>query len=217
MTKDDLKEAVKKYMAAYGPGYSTTDSAAYDNLVEALKAPLAAPELEGEGTHITAEYGWRDHRGILHHIKTQEEVCPSFGVVNAPSATAPSPSSVEMADKIIEEVCNELGISITEEPWAIIEEKAASLIDGIRKQVPSAEPKRTKLMYVDGMPRRIQVKHWQPIEKQIDDALGAVEALGADVLLTWAVVYLGRAKDMVADWLEQEAEKTANGFMVEKE
>lgn len=58
---------------------------------------------------------------------------------------------------------------------------------------------------IDGFPRRNRVDHWTPVEKQINDALQAVEALGAHPRLTDAVVLLSQARDAVADFVEKDA------------
>jgi hypothetical protein len=47
--------------------------------------------------------------------------------------------------------------------------------------------------------------HWTPVEKQINDALQAVEALGAHLRLTDAVVLLSQAQNAVADFVEKDA------------
>ena len=54
----------------------------------------------------------------------------------------------------------------------------------------------------DGFPRRNDVSLYCPAEAAIKAAVDAVEATGADVLLTDAVVLLGLAKDKVADFVE---------------
>lgn len=51
-------------------------------------------------------------------------------------------------------------------------------------------------------PRRRFVDQHAPAERAIYEAMGAVEMLGADPLLTEAVTALGKAADLVADWLE---------------
>lgn len=57
---------------------------------------------------------------------------------------------------------------------------------------------------MDGMtwPRRASVQLWTPAEKAIADAVAAVEAAGADVRLTDAVVLLQAARDSVADFVD---------------
>lgn len=51
-------------------------------------------------------------------------------------------------------------------------------------------------------PRRACVDQFTSAEKAIFDALQEVEKLGADGLLTDAVILLGEAQNKVADWLE---------------
>lgn len=51
-------------------------------------------------------------------------------------------------------------------------------------------------------PRRNCLDASHQAELAIRAAIDAVEALGADPLLTDAVIKLGEAKDRVADWLE---------------
>lgn len=53
-----------------------------------------------------------------------------------------------------------------------------------------------------GFMRRNTVGLMTPAEKSIFDCMQQVEMLGADPLLTSAVVGLGDIRDLVADWLE---------------
>jgi hypothetical protein len=53
-----------------------------------------------------------------------------------------------------------------------------------------------------GFPRRSCLDANHQAELAIRAAIDAVEALGADPLLTQAVTKLGEAKDLVAGWLE---------------
>jgi hypothetical protein len=55
---------------------------------------------------------------------------------------------------------------------------------------------------VDGIARRARMDHWTEAEHAIQDAIDAVERVGADVRLTDAVVLLGAARDSVADFAE---------------
>lgn len=50
--------------------------------------------------------------------------------------------------------------------------------------------------------RRCRIDLLVPGEKAIYDAVAAVERMGADVRLTHAVVLLGKARDFVADFVE---------------
>ena len=54
----------------------------------------------------------------------------------------------------------------------------------------------------NGWPRRSQVFQWVPAEHAIQEAVFAVEQAGADVRLTRAVILLGQARDLVADFVE---------------
>ncbi len=51
-------------------------------------------------------------------------------------------------------------------------------------------------------PRRSQVDKFTPAERAIYDAMTMVEDLPPDVRLTEAVVLLGRARDRVADFVD---------------
>lgn len=51
-------------------------------------------------------------------------------------------------------------------------------------------------------PRRNQMQQWTPAEHAIQQAVDAVEAMGADVRLTDAVILLGKARDRVADFVD---------------
>lgn len=51
-------------------------------------------------------------------------------------------------------------------------------------------------------PRRLDVERMTPAEKAIQDAIGAVEAAGADQRLTRAVEKLVEARDLVADFVD---------------
>lgn len=51
-------------------------------------------------------------------------------------------------------------------------------------------------------PRRIDMTRWTPAERAIYDACQAVEAAGADVRLTDAVILLGQAQAKVADFVD---------------
>lgn len=55
---------------------------------------------------------------------------------------------------------------------------------------------------MDEIPRRARRDQWTPAEQAIQAALDAVEAVGADVRLTDAVVLLGAARDSVADYVD---------------
>lgn len=53
-----------------------------------------------------------------------------------------------------------------------------------------------------GLSRRVQRDHQHEAERQIGDVMQAVEVLGADPLLTDAVIHLQKARDLVSNWLE---------------
>lgn len=55
------------------------------------------------------------------------------------------------------------------------------------------------------------MEDWTPAEKAIWDAKQTVEAAGASSYLTKAVVLLGEVQELVAEHVEAEAEKVANG------
>ena len=54
----------------------------------------------------------------------------------------------------------------------------------------------------NGIARRSFIPEWTPAELAISNAMEEVEKLGCSVLLTDAVVLLGKAKDKVADYIE---------------
>ena len=60
------------------------------------------------------------------------------------------------------------------------------------------------MQIINGIARRRQIYAYTPAELAIRDAIIAVEAVGADVKLTEAVVLLGKAADAVADYVERE-------------
>jgi hypothetical protein len=55
---------------------------------------------------------------------------------------------------------------------------------------------------VKDIPRRAHLDLNTPAELAIRDAVNAVERMGADVLLTEAVVLLGQAREKVADYVD---------------
>jgi hypothetical protein len=55
---------------------------------------------------------------------------------------------------------------------------------------------------MDEIPRRCQMEHWTPAERAIYDAMQAVEAMPADTRLTSAVIKLGDAQNLVADFVD---------------
>lgn len=57
---------------------------------------------------------------------------------------------------------------------------------------------------VNGHPRRIRIDLLTQAELSIRDAERAVESLPADVRLTEAVVLISKAREKVADYLENE-------------
>lgn len=61
---------------------------------------------------------------------------------------------------------------------------------------------------IDGFPRRNRVDLYTPAEKAISDAIDAVERAGCGELLTNAVNLLLQAKEKVADFVENQPNKT---------
>jgi hypothetical protein len=55
---------------------------------------------------------------------------------------------------------------------------------------------------MDTIPRRARLDQFTPAERAIYEAMKAVEDLPADKRLTDAVVLLGRARDLVADFVD---------------
>lgn len=51
-------------------------------------------------------------------------------------------------------------------------------------------------------PRRIRMDLWEPAEKAIGTAVQEVEKMAADVRLTNAVILLLKARDLVADFID---------------
>jgi RecJ-like exonuclease len=62
---------------------------------------------------------------------------------------------------------------------------------------------------VDGFPRRNRLDLNTAAEKAIYDAIQAVEKSGADVRLTEAVIKLTEARNLVADVVDEQIEKTS--------
>lgn len=58
---------------------------------------------------------------------------------------------------------------------------------------------------MDEIPRRSRIDQFTPAERAIWDAAQAVEAMGADVRLTDAVVLLQAARESVADFVDGSA------------
>lgn len=55
---------------------------------------------------------------------------------------------------------------------------------------------------MDNIPRRICLDRMTPAELAIYNAVEAVERVGADILLTEAVILLQQARDKVADYVD---------------
>jgi hypothetical protein len=64
----------------------------------------------------------------------------------------------------------------------------------------------SKEVTVNKIPRRVRTDLMTPAELAILAAIHAVEEVGADPLLTEAVVLLGQAKDKVADYVDRPAQ-----------
>jgi hypothetical protein len=58
-------------------------------------------------------------------------------------------------------------------------------------------------------PRRSCIYLLTPAEKSVRDAMQAVEAVGADVRLTEAVVLLQQAKEKLADYFDEQIKNTS--------
>ena len=58
----------------------------------------------------------------------------------------------------------------------------------------------------ESFPRRFRVDLMTPAELAILNAMGEVEKVGADVLLTEAVILLSHAQDKVADYVDSRTE-----------
>lgn len=54
------------------------------------------------------------------------------------------------------------------------------------------------------IPRRIKLNEMTPAERAIQAAIWEVEKAGADVKLTEAVILLGKAKDLVSDYVDRD-------------
>ena len=54
----------------------------------------------------------------------------------------------------------------------------------------------------NGVPRRNRLDLWSPAELAIYKAMQEVEKMPADVKLTDAIIFLQKAKDAVADFIE---------------
>lgn len=52
-------------------------------------------------------------------------------------------------------------------------------------------------------PRRIRMDQWTPAESAIYNAMQEVEKMPADITLTDAVILLGKARALVADYIDR--------------
>jgi hypothetical protein len=59
------------------------------------------------------------------------------------------------------------------------------------------------MIKVDGIPRRIRIDLMQPSELAILNAVNEVEKIGADVRLTKAVNLLHKARELIADFVDE--------------
>lgn len=79
-----------------------------------------------------------------------------------------------------------------------------------------AHPPQPKKAYydnpvmVEGFPRSHRVDLWTPAEKAISHAAQIVESVGADVLLTDAVILLGDAQRKVAEYTDRQIQVAAH-------
>ena len=55
------------------------------------------------------------------------------------------------------------------------------------------------------MPRRAYINKMTPEELEIYNLVGKIEMLGAHPLLTDVVVYLGKAREKLSDWVDARA------------
>lgn len=79
---------------------------------------------------------------------------------------------------------------------------AAMLAERARREVATEAEPTPVAAPIPGIPRRCRYDLYTPAERAISDAVQAVEAAGADVRLTDAVILLQKAKDRVADFVE---------------
>lgn len=63
---------------------------------------------------------------------------------------------------------------------------------------------------IKGIPRRAQLELNTPAELAIRSAIQAVEEVGADPLLTDAVILLGQAREKVADYVDGKADAVSS-------
>jgi hypothetical protein len=87
----------------------------------------------------------------------------------------------------------------------------------VEKVIEGLQPLEGMLFYtgakhqtVDGMPRRCRVDLMTPAELAICNAMQAVEAAGADVCLTQAVILLATARERVADYVDATADSAVS-------
>jgi hypothetical protein len=69
----------------------------------------------------------------------------------------------------------------------------------------------------NGFPRRIRRDLWLPAERVIQEAVDLVEQLGADVALTDAVILLGKARERVADYIDEHYDELEPRYEAEPE
>ena len=65
-------------------------------------------------------------------------------------------------------------------------------------------------MAIMEIPRRNRIDLMTPAELAIRNAVVAVEEVGADELLTEAVILLGQAQEKVADYIDAKLEREVN-------
>lgn len=59
---------------------------------------------------------------------------------------------------------------------------------------------------IAGIPRRVQMNRWTPAEMDIYNAIQAVEKVGAHPKLTEVVILLGKAREVLADYIDKTLE-----------
>lgn len=64
------------------------------------------------------------------------------------------------------------------------------------------KPRVDRQIRAGDVPRRARMDQWCEAELKIQEAVDSVEAMGADVKLTKAVILLGQARESVADYLD---------------
>jgi hypothetical protein len=111
--------------------------------------------------------------------------------------------ALELAISLIDQACKLAArFGQAEQLKAALRQRMAAMFDGAEADV--REKHRKPVLLADGgMPRRARLDLLEPAERAIVRAVDAVESMGADVRLTDAVVALGKARDHVADVVDE--------------